>query len=157
MVEGVDRDGATWNVDALRRLFDDLRGTDIDELEVVRGSFRLFLRREPGTTVVVEDRIPVPEAPTAGVAIPAPLTGVFYGRPTPEQPAFVEIGQWVEQGQVVGLIETMKLFNEVVADLSGQMVEVCAEDGDLVEVGQALFRLLPGSMDPSPATDIIVE
>ena len=63
MVEGVDRDGATWNVDALRRLFDDLRGTDIDELEVVRGSFRLFLRREPGTTVVVEDRIPVPAYP----------------------------------------------------------------------------------------------
>jgi acetyl-CoA carboxylase biotin carboxyl carrier protein len=130
--------------ETLKELLQHLESTDIDELEVVQGDSRVFLRREPGQHSSYV-RPEVPERPLSDptFAITAPLTGVFWGRPSPEQPAFVSEGEFVGPGQVVALIETMKLFNEVTADLFGEVTRVAVADGDLVELGQELVYVLP--------------
>ncbi len=143
MSDGEKPSDASWDIDALSRLLRTLQTTDVDELEIVRGTFRLFVRRDPGIGAprpVVKD---ADEGGDIGVAIVAPLTGVFYGRPTPEQAPFVLKGDMVEAGQVIALIETMKLFNEVLVEVAGEVLGVHANEGDLVEVGQVLFRVIP--------------
>src|SRR5947209_2325690 len=100
------------NPATLRDLLQRLEATDVDELEVASGSSRLYLRRDPRVRSIVQRRESRAEgSPPEGVPVVAPLTGVFYARPAPDQPLFVVPGATVEIGQVVALIETMKLFN----------------------------------------------
>jgi acetyl-CoA carboxylase biotin carboxyl carrier protein len=130
----------------LRELVLRLQATDVDELELTYGEARLYLRREPGARGATPSADGAAGRRTApGIPIAAPLTGVFYSRPSPEQPVYVKPGDIVQAGEVVGLIETMKLFNEVVAEMAGEVVEVRAQDGDLVEAGQALMYVRPPS------------
>ncbi len=130
--------------DTLRRLLRYLEATDVDEIEMVAGGSRLFLRREPNARMALpESPAQMEEALPPGIPIPAPLTGVFYCRPAPEQAAYVEPGDLIAVGQVVALIETMKLFNEVTAELAGDLVSLVVRDGDLVEVGQPLMYVRP--------------
>ncbi len=68
----------------------------------------------------------------------SPLPGTFYRRPAPEAPAFIEVGQTIAAGAVVGLVEVMKTFNEVQAETGGTVVEILVENEDAVEAGQAL-------------------
>jgi acetyl-CoA carboxylase biotin carboxyl carrier protein len=126
----------------LRRLLAELQRTDVDELEVVSGSSRLYLRREPGRHSVVP-RSDSHAEESGGVPIAAPLTGVYYARSSPQHEPYVTVGSPVEPGQVVALIETMKLFNEVIADIAGEIVAVHVTEGQLVEAGQSLMSLRP--------------
>jgi acetyl-CoA carboxylase biotin carboxyl carrier protein len=129
--------------DTLRRLLRQLEQTDVNELEVVTGTARLYLRREPGA-VVLSAKPNVREAETpGGVAIVSPLAGLFYARPTPADPPFVEVGSAVLPGQVVALIETMKIFNEIKAEIAGEVIEITSQEGDLVEAGKPLMYLRP--------------
>jgi acetyl-CoA carboxylase biotin carboxyl carrier protein len=73
--------------------------------------------------------------------ITSPLTGIFYRRPAPQEPPFVEVGSHVEAGQVVALVEAMKVFNEIVSDVEGVVVEIKAKDGQLVNQGDTLMLL----------------
>lgn len=75
------------------------------------------------------------------VEIKAPLVGTFYQSPSPEETAFVKAGQQVHKGDVVGLIEAMKLMNEVIAPSDGIVLEILAEDSNLVEYGQVLMMI----------------
>lgn len=77
----------------------------------------------------------------AGVEIKSPMVGTFYASPSPETPAFVAPGQEVSPETVVCIIESMKVMNEIKAEVSGIIAEVCAENGKPVQFGQALFRL----------------
>ncbi len=77
------------------------------------------------------------------VVIKAPLLGIFYLRPQPGAPLYVEVGTSVEESTTVALIEVMKLFNPVVAGVRGRIVRVCVENGSLVEHGQDLFHVEP--------------
>jgi len=124
----------------IRWVVEELERSDIEELEVEDGSSRLYVRREPSTlpALAVGDGASEAAQPD-GVPISAPLTGVYYSRPSPDQPAFVKPGDIIVTGQVVALIETMKLFNEVVAELSGEVLRLLSRDGDLVEAGHALM------------------
>lgn len=132
----------------LRRLFDDLETTDIDELELVVGSSRLFLRREPGVRAVVQERAHVQSGPLVeGTPVVAPLTGVYYSRPSPDKAPFVEPEDRVEVGQAVALIETMKLFNEVLSEVAGVVLSIPPADGDLVEAGQPLVYIRTGEQE----------
>ncbi len=137
-----DPRSSLFDPELLRRVVRQLELTDIDELEIRQGDAYLLLRRTPGKrtflTVASDDSAP------AGIAISAPLTGVFYIRASPDQLPFVEPGTMIEPGQVVALIETMKLFNEVVADVAGEVLTVVVQDGDLVETGQPLIYVRPG-------------
>jgi acetyl-CoA carboxylase biotin carboxyl carrier protein len=86
---------------------------------------------------------PAPAAPPARPSIKAPLTGIWYGSPAPGSAPFVEAGREIAVGQVVGLIEAMKLFNEIKSDLAGRVVRVVPESGALVKAKQPLIEVEP--------------
>ena len=78
----------------------------------------------------------------------SPLVGVLYRSPSLGAPFFVEAGDYVETGQVVCLIEAMKVFNEISSERSGRVVDFCASNGEIVETDQALLRLDPHAARP---------
>lgn len=73
----------------------------------------------------------------------APLTGIFYISPSPEAAPYVQAGGEVQQGQVIGLIEAMKLFNEIKSDVHGRVVRIVAENGQLIKAKQPLIEVAP--------------
>ncbi len=77
------------------------------------------------------------------VAIRSPMVGTFYRAPAPDKPPFVKVGDRIEKGQVVCIIEAMKLFNEIESEVSGTIVKVCVEDASPVEYDQELFLVDP--------------
>ena len=81
-----------------------------------------------------------PEAP-AGKEIKSPMVGVFYASASPESDPFVTVGQRVKKGDVLCIIEAMKLMNEITAELEGEIIEICAQNGQIIEYGQPLFRV----------------
>ena len=96
-------------------------------------------RRTPSAAPAGEERAAAPSRPS----IKAPLTGIWYGSPAPGSAPFVEVGREVAVGQVVGLIEAMKLFNEIKSDLAGRVVRVVPESGALVKAKQPLIEVDP--------------
>jgi len=96
---------------------------------------------------------PRPSAPTRGPVesagekkghvITSPFVGTFYRSPAPDQPSFVEVGTAVKKGQVLCIIEAMKLMNEIESEVAGKVAEVMAQNGQPVEFGQPLFRIEP--------------
>ena len=84
---------------------------------------------------------PAPPATPQLTPLPSPMVGVFYHSPSPGEPNFVEIGDRIERGQTIGLIEAMKVFNEITAEASGTLVEIPAGNGQLVETGMPLMLL----------------
>ena len=73
--------------------------------------------------------------------ITSPMVGTFYAAPNPESDTFVSIGSKVQKNTVVCMIEAMKLFNQIEAEVNGEIVEICVENGQLIEYGQTLFRV----------------
>jgi multidrug efflux pump subunit AcrA (membrane-fusion protein) len=130
----------------LQELLRHLDGTDVVEAEIEVGGSRVVVRRDPGYSA-----LPLParsgdsDTASRSVAVVAPLTGVFYSRPSPEQPPFVTVGEIIQPGHVVALIETMKLFNEVVSEIGGEVTDIAVLDHALVEAGQALVYVDPVS------------
>jgi acetyl-CoA carboxylase biotin carboxyl carrier protein len=78
-----------------------------------------------------------------GVFITSPIVGTFYRSPSPDDPSYVEVGDEVEEGDTVCIVEAMKVMNEVKADAGGEVVEIHPDDGDPVEYGQKLLTLTP--------------
>lgn len=73
--------------------------------------------------------------------VKAPLVGVFYAAPSPEEDAYVKVGDRVNKGDVLCVIEAMKMFNEIKAETSGTVAEICVDNGNVVEYGQTLFKI----------------
>ena len=73
--------------------------------------------------------------------VKSPMVGIFYASPSPDAEPFVKVGSKVKKGDTLCIIEAMKLMNDVVAEEDGEIVEICAENGALVEFGQILFKL----------------
>ncbi|HEX5828315.1 MAG TPA: biotin/lipoyl-containing protein [Candidatus Limnocylindrales bacterium] len=82
---------------------------------------------------------PAPAKPS----VKAPLTGIYYGAPSPGATPYVSVGDHVSVGQIIGLIEAMKLFNEIKSDLAGRVVRICADNGALVKAKQPLIEVEP--------------
>jgi acetyl-CoA carboxylase biotin carboxyl carrier protein len=140
-----------------------LERSDLGELEVAVGGTTIVLRspsafeRSPATGMASAD--PGPPAPSADSPAPAapavpapaavrpsvkaPLTGIFYAAPSPGATPYVEVGDHVAVGQIIGLIEAMKLFNEIKSDISGRVVKVCVESGALIKAKQPLIEVEP--------------
>lgn len=85
-------------------------------------------------------------APTASntISVEAPMVGVFYAAPSPGADPFVSVGSTVHVGDTLCIIEAMKLMNEVVAEADGTVAEICVQDGDLVEFGSCIMKIVPG-------------
>jgi len=84
-----------------------------------------------------------PAAPPVRPSVKAPLTGIFYGAPSPGATSYVSVGDHVAVGQIIGLIEAMKLFNEIKSDLAGRVVKICADNGQLVKAKSPLIEVEP--------------
>lgn len=141
---GREQDGQDDWLEDVKTLLWSLAGTDIVELELEVGGSRIHVHRQAGLLPPLSV-LPAPPAmsPNAesvgGASIATPITGVFYLTPAPDAPPFVEVGARVEVGQVVGLVEAMKVFNEITSEVAGTVVQILAAPGTIVEKGQALL------------------
>ena len=103
---------------------------------------------QPASNAVQETIQETPETPVLEndnnhVIIKSPIIGTFYRKPSPDKPAFVEVGQKVKKGDVICVIEAMKLFNEIESDFSGEIVRILVDDQSPVEFDQPLFLIDP--------------
>ena len=144
------------NIKQIRELAQILSQNELNSLEIVEGDTRILMERGGAEEVHKVQSVPaapaaaqVPEAEErdAGVdfnrltEVKSPLVGVFYAAPSPEAEPYVKIGSTVKKGEVLCIVEAMKLMNEIVAEQDGTVVDVCAHNGDVVEYGQTLFKL----------------
>ena len=142
-----------------------LERSDLTELEVEAGRTTVVLRKPAAVATLVAPAAsaPIAEAPAAPTPAPgeagrgaasgggaparpsvkAPLTGIWYASPTPGSAPIVEVGRELAIGQVVGLIEAMKLFNEIKSDIAGRVVRVVPDSGTLVKAKQPLIEVDP--------------
>ncbi len=159
-------------IDEIKELIQLFNESGVAEIEVQRGENRLRLRRAPVSqdymlppmsmpgpipagAVPPPPAVPAPvSVPTAGAGKPAeadaghqlvksPIVGTYYEQPSPGAPPFVKVGDAVEPGQVLCIIESMKLMNEIEAETSGIIAAKLVENGRPVEYGEALFAIRP--------------
>ncbi len=95
----------------------------------------------PSNAPAAAQAAPAAAPATSGKAIKSPMVGVFYAAPSPDRPPFVNVGDTVKKGDVVCIIEAMKIMNEITATESGTITEVLVENGDVVEYDQPLFTI----------------
>ena len=98
--------------------------------------------------VPAPETAPIPSAPAASsdskyITIKSPIIGTFYRKPAPDKPLFVEVGQTIAEGDVLCIIEAMKLFNEIESEVSGKVVKILVDDSSPVEFDQPLFLVDP--------------
>ncbi len=155
------------NLEEIQQLIDMINKSDLDEATIEEGDFKITLKRSsakpaaenrgyapsdapspvaaPGPAV--QSQAPESESPKAVsdglIEIRSPIVGTFYRSPSPESDAFINVNDQVDSGQVLCIIEAMKLMNEIESDLSGTIVEILVENGQPVEYDQVLFLLKP--------------
>lgn len=145
-------------------LMKNMKINGITGLEIVMGKKKVRLTRESGvhSPMSAAPRIPAPDhgvhegekgsqnmdvisdSPEGEHEITSPLVGTFYHAPSPDAPPFVSVGDRVEDGQTLCIVEAMKTMNEIKADRSGRIREIRAENGKMVEYGQTLFVVSEG-------------
>ncbi|RDB34719.1 acetyl-CoA carboxylase biotin carboxyl carrier protein [Exiguobacterium sp. RIT594] len=149
-------------IDQLKQVLEMLDQSSVNELSLETDTYKLKLKKQNDNIVVSHQApapvaTPAPQAPVAvtesateesnveadTVTINALMVGTFYSRPNPDKPSFVKVGDQIEVGQVVCVLEAMKLFNNLNSEVAGTVVEILVADGDLVEFGQPLFRIRP--------------
>jgi acetyl-CoA carboxylase biotin carboxyl carrier protein len=149
-----------FDFDRLLALVELMEKHGLTEISLQRGSEKWRLRRAPEMTAPIVTAslpaaaqvlpAPAPPAPAAGprndgsLTINSPTVGTFYSSPTPDDPPFVNIGSAVTPETVVCIVEAMKVFNQIPAEVSGTIIEVLVKNGDSVEFGQPLYRVRPG-------------
>ena len=169
----VEGNSTSLDVESLRQIVEILEASEVTRLDWQRGDERLLIRRGPVPSPTVVHAAPItpsvspapmvaaapPSAAPAAAApvssspalaaekpghgVTSPFVGTFYRTPAPDQPSFVEVGSVVKRGQVLCIIEAMKLMNEIEADVAGRVAEILVENGQPVEFGQTLFRIEP--------------
>jgi acetyl-CoA carboxylase biotin carboxyl carrier protein len=141
------------DVREILRLIDESK---LDELRIETPDFKLHVRRgagapaedppEPAEEAALAQPVAAPTAGSNGArTIEAPMLGTFYRAEAPGAKPFVDVGTKVDPGTVVCLIEVMKMMNSIEAGVEGTIVEICAENAQLVEHGDALFRVEPAA------------
>lgn len=146
-----------FETDYIEKLAKVLAETGLTEISLEDGEQAITLRKDvivaPATQVVAS--APVAQAPVAqapaqnndaqaqpakkGTPITSPMVGTFYKSPSPDSAPFVSVGDSIKSGDVVCIVEAMKMMNEIKSEVSGKVVELCVEDGQPVEFGQVLM------------------
>ncbi|HHW20702.1 MAG TPA: acetyl-CoA carboxylase biotin carboxyl carrier protein [Thermodesulfovibrio thiophilus] len=142
-------------LEEIKELISFLKDTDVTELNIEKEGFRIRIKRgyiygplEIAKTIKPSEEIMKPsysmelqkEEETLHT-VTSPLVGTFYRSPSPDAPPFVEIGTRVEKGQVLCIIEAMKIMNEIESDVSGVVKKILVENGQPVEYGEPLFLI----------------
>ena len=152
------------NLKDIKEMINLMNENDLSELEIEKEGFKIKLKKS-SQDVIEPIRMPPPyrvetipnsktppdnvsQSNTSNVSktakeIVSPMVGTFYRAPSPESPPFIEMGQTVEIGQVVCIIEAMKLMNEIKSEVRGKVVEIAVENAEPVEFGQKLFAVEP--------------
>jgi acetyl-CoA carboxylase biotin carboxyl carrier protein len=146
------------NIRELKELIDLVKASELTELEWERSGVRVKICRAPAPLVrhlASESAVPGTNAPQGapgmeggeaaaeptGVMIRSPIVGTFYRSASPGAPPYVEVGDRVRRGQILCIVEAMKLLNEIEAEVDGVVAEVLVENARPVEYGEALFRI----------------
>ena len=139
------------NLDEIQALAQIMKDAGLTKIEVADGTRKIRLEKRPAAPSAAppascapgaDEKCAVPPDPAEGLReIKSPMVGVFHVSPSPEQEPYVKVGSKVKKGDVICVIEAMKLLNEISSDQDGEVVEICAGDGSIVEYGQVLFRL----------------
>jgi len=154
------------NLDDIKKVLDLVREHDLAEFELEQDGLKVRVRKSGGAVTLVAPAAPMPiaqampvavgpapaaGAPGTGAAEPAaevdlaiiksPIVGTFYRSPEPGAPSFVEIGDRVRKGQVLCIIEAMKLMNEIESDTDGEITAAYVENGKAVQFGDRLFAV----------------
>lgn len=146
----------------IEELIQVLEGSTVGEFELTEAGTHIIIRRRPDMMMVsstpVQSTAAAPHttgdpsvqaAPARpakedrSIPIVAPLTGVYYSAPSPASPPFVTPGSTVAVGQVVALVEAMKVFNEIQSEVAGRVIEIVATNGEVVQKGDALIKVEP--------------
>lgn len=149
-------------------LVDKLVETPLSEISITQGDFSISLKKEsggsgistsvlgalPSTYSYPNVAIPAPVSSSQTISVnpspvpsnnlievTSPMVGTFYAAPSPDAQAFVSVGQVVNPGDTLCIIEAMKMMNELPSEVNGTVVEICAENGQTVEYGQVLFKI----------------
>jgi len=156
------------NLDEIKQILEMMREHELSEFELERADFKLRLRKNAAgqwtSSMPQVNFVPVPPvvAPMAGAPqgagepvltaanedidltiVKSPIVGTFYRSPEPDAKPFVEIGEQVRKGQVLCIIEAMKLMNEITAESEGELVKAYVENGQAVQYGERLFAIKP--------------
>ena len=152
------------NLKEIKEIITLMNENNLNEIEIERDGLKLKLRKSAEGVVVGSpthyaiESLPAPKAATSVVSstspgaadasknnkdIKSPMVGTFYRSPSPEAESFVEVGQTVEVGQVVCIVEAMKLMNEIKSEVRGKITEVAVQNAEPVEFGQTLFVVDP--------------
>ena len=135
------------NIKEVEALIKLIEKSSLTELTVQDKDFSVTLVRKGLETVIQEATGPAPAPVKAAAAagtekeITAPMVGTFYAAPNPKAEPFVQVGDKVSMDTVVCVLEAMKVFTEVPADMSGTITEILVSDGEFVEFGQPLFKI----------------
>lgn len=141
-------------IDKIKQILDLISGTDITELQVQKDGEKLLIRR--GTAASSTFIVPQPSAVEKKeeikeeqashlIAVSSPIVGTLYRAPSPDAPNFVKAGSRVKKGQVLCIIEAMKLMNEIESEIDGIIEKALVENGQSVEYGETLFLIAPVS------------
>ena len=143
----------------VKKLMELLEESGMSEIEIKEGEESVKISRYGNSPApaqhpiqsFVQQQAPVSSAPTSqtassneqpqetGQSVTSPMVGTFYSAPSPTAKPFVSIGQKINQGDTVGIIEAMKIMNQIESDQSGTVVEILVKDGEAVEFGQSLI------------------
>ena len=150
------------DVTRVRAVLDAMRRNNLSELEVRVGKDRVVVR-DPEVitpTSVRGELLDIDQAAmtsvVSGTPIATPITGIYYASSRPGAEPFVKVGDWITEGAVIGLVEAMKVFNEVLSDKSGSVTEVLVASGDSVTEGEPLIMVNtdPEVTDGSSTTNL---
>ena len=152
----------------IKKLIDDMGSANIDELEIeFPEGLKISMKKNTEKEVVVANNMQAqPQMQAIPTAIPtiqvntennvvkeqqkceenyklikSPMVGTFYSKPAPDKDAFVKVGDTVKKGQVICIVEAMKLMNEIESEFTGKIIEILVKDGDIVEYGTPLFKI----------------
>lgn len=149
----VQQKGNVFDVEQLQQLVELMEAHDLSEVNLREGGRKIRLRRggivaTPATAAPVVASAPVAAAPAAATSdsdnittITSPMVGTFYSRPNPDTSAFVKVGDSVEPETTVCIIEAMKVFNEIPAEIRGKIVAILVKDEESLEFGKPMFKV----------------
>jgi acetyl-CoA carboxylase biotin carboxyl carrier protein len=157
-----------FSIEDVKKLVSLVEKTDVTHIAWTRGAEKVVIRRGAVASVAAAPVVhaapvaapvpvaaPAPAAPAApkaeakapdapGSMVNSPFVGTFYRAPSPESPPYVEVGAKVKKGQVLCIVEAMKLMNEIECEVDGTVAEIYVQNATPVEFGEKLFRIVPG-------------
>lgn len=140
------------DIDKIREIVSIACDYGLSSLDIQEGDTTLKIERSAAKSIVVEtnpDKTAHKQRPSNDVGvdfnyleeIKAPMVGVFYAAPAPDAEPYVKVGSKIKKGDVLCIIEAMKLMNEITAKSDGEIVDICVSNGEMVEYGQTIFKI----------------